>query len=104
MSKRDIFNTRTQQVEEAELTVDANNEIVATFEDGGIVKFPAGVGKAELAQLIKQHQDANEGQEIITPEQEAEREAERNKALEVIGETTQEADTNHDPATEQPQE
>lgn len=91
MAVRKLFNTRTQQVEDAVLTVDPNNEIVATFEDGGIIKFPAGLTKDQFEELIAQHQAANEGQEIITAEMEAQKEAERAASLALIGETPQEA-------------
>ncbi len=84
----DIFNARTQQVEEAEMSVDANNEIVATFDDGTIVKFPSGLTKAEFTKLIKAHKDANEGQEVITPEMEAEADKLRAASLALIGDKT----------------
>ncbi len=61
------FNTQTQQDEEVEWSSDANNEIVATFENGDFVKFPA-VKKKELAKLVEAHQEANEGKEVITKE------------------------------------
>lgn len=96
MAKRDIFNAKTQQEEKAELTVDDNNEIVAEFKDGGIVKFPAGVSKEELDDLIEQHKEANEGQEVITPEVEAKQKADRAASLAAIGDTTPESDTTHD--------
>lgn len=83
-----LFNTKTQSVEHAEMTVDANNEIVATFEDGGIIKFPAGLSKTEFEELIEQHQVANEGQEIITPEMEAAAALARQSSLDLIGETS----------------
>lgn len=74
---RQIFNATTQTVEDAELYVDANNEIVATFENGGVVKFPAGMTQAEFEAAIVNHQAANQGQEIITPAMEAEKAKER---------------------------
>lgn len=87
MSTMQIFNAKSQTVEDAEMTVDANNEIVATFEDGGIVKFPAGLAQDEFDALITAHKETNTGQEIITPETEAKKAAERNASLELIGET-----------------
>jgi len=67
-----IFNARTQEIEDAEMSVDDNNEIVATFADGGFVKFPAGLSEKDFEELIGLHQEHNEGQEVITPEMEAE--------------------------------
>lgn len=81
-----IFNAKTQQVELAELSVDANNEIVATFSDESVVKFPAGLSKEEFAGLVEAHQKANEGQEVITPEKEAEAAKQRAASLALIGE------------------
>lgn len=71
MPTRKLFNTKTQTVEDAELTVDANSEIVATFSDGNFIKFPAGLSKKDFENLIVLHQKHNEGQVIITPEMEA---------------------------------
>lgn len=81
-----IFNAKTQKVELAELSVDPNNEIVATFADKSIVKFPAGLSKDEFKDLVDAHQKANEGQEIITPESEAEAAKQRAASLALIGE------------------
>lgn len=94
---RNLFNTRTQQLEEVEFTVDLNNEIVATFEDGEIIKFPAGLTKNEFETLIVQHEQANVGQEIITPEDEELTEAERQNSLDLIEDSTSEEDKNHVP-------
>lgn len=88
MATRELFNSRTQQVEEATLTVDKNNEIVATFEDGGFIKFPAGLSKEEFEELIELHQEENEGQKVITKEILEEQAAERQASLDLIGDTT----------------
>lgn len=88
MPVRNIFNASTQQVEEAELTVDHNGEIVATFEDGSFLKFPAGLTKAEFNEQIKLHKEHNQGQEVITPEMEAEAQKQRAASLELIGDKT----------------
>lgn len=85
MPSRDIFNAATQQVEPAELTVDHNNEIVATFKDGSFLKFPAGLSKKDFEEQITLHQVHNEGQEVITPEYEAAKAAERKASLDLIG-------------------
>lgn len=92
-----IFNARTQQVEEATMSVDGNNDIVATFADETIVKFPAGLDQAQLDELIAEHQEANEGQVIITPEMEAEVAAQREASLKLIGDTTPESQSNDSP-------
>lgn len=85
MATRKIFNARTQEVEDATLTVDDNNEIVATFEDKGFVKFPAGLAEPQFKKLIEEHKTHNEGQEVITPEMEAAKVRERAASLALIG-------------------
>lgn len=87
MPTRDIFNANTQTVEPAELTVDANNEIVATFADKTFLKFPAGLTQEDFGAQITAVQTANEGQEVITPEIQAEQEAQRANSFALIGET-----------------
>lgn len=87
-----IFNARTQAVEEAEMSVDANNEIVATFTDGGVVKFPAGLSQKDFDKLIADHQSANEGQEVITPESEAQAAKLRAASEALIGVKTNDPD------------
>lgn len=67
-----VFNAATQQLEDVDFSVDGNDEIVAKFKDGSFLKFPAGLSEAELEEQIDAHQEANEGQEVITPEMEAE--------------------------------
>lgn len=84
---RQIFNTSTQQVEEATLAVDHNNDIIATFENGTVVKFPAGMTKEEFVAAIAEHEKANTGQEIITPEMEAKAAAERKASEDLINDT-----------------
>lgn len=91
MATKKIFHAKTQQVEDAELTVDQNNEIVATFADGAFVKFPAGIDADTLDKLIAAQEEANTGQEVITAEQEAATAAERAASFAAIGEV--------DPAT-----
>lgn len=63
-----IFNARTQQIEDVSWTLDGNDELIATFADGGFLKFPH-VEPDELKVLIDAHESANGGQEIITEEQ-----------------------------------
>ncbi len=101
MPKREIFNATTQQVELAELSVDKNNEIVATFEDGSFLKFPAGLTSEEFAAQIAAVQVHNEGQEVITPEMEAAKDAEREASLALIGaEPEQSSSIDQAPAAE----
>src|ERR1700730_1560010 len=70
-----VFNARTQQLEDVTWSADRNHEVIATFADETFVKFPAGLTPKELQKLVDEHADANDGQEVITPEQEAELEA-----------------------------
>lgn len=81
-----VFNAKTQKEENVEWTVDQNRELVATFKDGGFVKFPAGTTKGDLSKLLKTHKEANDGQEVISPEREAEMEAERRNADKLVAE------------------
>ena len=105
MANGKLFNARTQQVEEATFYVDKNNEIVAQFADGSHVKFPAGLTKQELQSLIVEHEKANSGQVVITPEMEAAQAAERKQSLDLIGateETNVVPEAPIEPATPQP--
>ena len=81
-----LFNAVTQKEEEAEMSVDQNNEIVARFEDGNILKFPAGLTKTEFKALVKKNREHNEGQEIIAPEMEAEAAKQRAASMALIEE------------------
>lgn len=64
-----VFNAKTQQVEDVTWSKEFNGELTATFADGGFVKFPAGISRDELGKLVEAHQQANEGQEVLTEEQ-----------------------------------
>lgn len=102
MATRTIFNAATQQVEDAELTVDQNNEIVATFTDGNFIKFPAGLTSEEFEAQIAAHQSANEGQVVITAEMEAAEAAERQASEALInGNTMPEGDKTNAPTSEE---
>lgn len=79
-----VFNARTQQLEDVTWHVEDNRELVATFADGSIVKFPAGTTEVELSLLVTKHAESNQGQEIITPEQEAAYAAERKSADDLV--------------------
>lgn len=95
-----IFNAKTQQLEDVTFSADKNNEIVATFPDGHFLKFPAGTTEEQALELIEAHRVANEGQEIITPEMEAAAEAERQATDDVVaklnGNTMPEGDKTND--------
>lgn len=94
MAIKQLFNANNQQMEDAEFTVDANNEIVATFEDGSFIKFPDGLTKKQFETLIEKHRTDNEGQEVISPESEKELEAARKRNLDLIGEEPESDKTN----------
>jgi hypothetical protein len=57
-----VFNAATQQVEEAELSVDNNGEILVTFADGGFIKLAAGETIERYQELLDLHQVDNLGQ------------------------------------------
>lgn len=80
---KQIFNAASQQVEDATLEVDTNNEIVARFADGTILKFPADLTEPEFDALVTEHQTVNEGHEVITPAMEAAK-AEQRAASEAL--------------------
>lgn len=75
-----VFNTATQKLEDVTWSVDKNNELVATFADESFLKFPAGLSKAQLQDQVDLVAVHNAGQEIITPEREAEIAEERSDA------------------------
>lgn len=92
-----VFNTRTQQEENVVWSTDKANDLIATFEDETFVKFPAGLTLEEVQEFVNKHRDANEAQEVITPEMEAEM-AEQQEANEKLleqlnGNTMPEGDT-----------
>jgi hypothetical protein len=82
---RKIFNATSQQVEDAELSVDDNNEIIATFADNSFLKFPAGLTAAQFDAQISAIQKSNVGKQVITPETEAALAKERANSLALIG-------------------
>jgi len=86
MATKKLFNAKSQQVEDAEFTVNDNHEILATFADGGFVKFPPGLTQDEFDALLEAHQSANEGQEPVTEESIAAEAALHNNSLALIGE------------------
>lgn len=100
MATRQIFNASTQQAEDAELTVDNNNEIVATFTDESFLKFPAGLTEDEFNSQIDTVQEANDGQEVITPEMEAAVAEQRAASLELIGDKTNDSEDAAEPTDE----
>lgn len=85
MPTREIFNANTQQLEDAELSVDQNHEIIATFEDGNFIKFPKGLTQKQFDRAISQHAADNQGKELFTPEQEAEQLESLNASRKLIG-------------------
>lgn len=96
MPQRDIFNPSTQAVEPADLVVDANNEIVATFANGHFLKFPAGLDETQFSDQIAVVETANSDQIIITPEMEAANEAARAASEALIGVSAPEGDQTND--------
>lgn len=66
-----VFNAATQQLEDVTWTADKEGDLIATFEDGTFLKFPAGLSKEELQSQVDTVEEVNEGQEVITPEMEA---------------------------------
>lgn len=67
-----VFNARTQQDEDVVWGLTIHHELIATFKDGGFVKFPAGTDEEGLKKLVVAHKEANQGQEVVTDDQLAE--------------------------------
>lgn len=93
MPTRELLNAKTQELESAELSVDDNNEIVATFKDGGVIKFPAGLTQKQFDNLIETHNDGNIGQEPLTEEYFQAQAKARNASLKLIGAEPDNANT-----------
>lgn len=100
MAKRKLFNATTQQVETATLSVDRNNEVIASFDDGSFVKFPAGLSPEQFDMLIELQQSANEGQDVLTPEVLAAQEAARANSYALIGDTPPVSQSNDEATTD----
>lgn len=83
-----VFNTRTQQMEEAVVTIDGNGEFLFTFEDGSFFKLPATVTAEEVTDLLQAHKEGNEGQISL--------EAQEKVLDEILGETEEEEPTEED--------
>jgi hypothetical protein len=72
------FNAVTQQVEDAVVTVDKNNEFLVTFADSSFLKFPADFDVEDLKAGLKANEEANLGQ-VSAAEMEAQRVANEEK-------------------------
>jgi hypothetical protein len=81
-----VFNAKSQKHEAVKWSVDHNGELICEFKDGHFLKFPAGTTKKELHNLLATHEEANKGQEIITPEAEAKAKADREKSESLVAE------------------
>jgi hypothetical protein len=81
-----VFNALTQQKEDVKWEVDQYGELICRFEDGGFLKFPPGISKEELQKQVDAHEEANTGQEVITPEMEAKRLEEQTAAEALVNE------------------
>jgi len=62
MKKIQAFNARTQEVEDAVVTVDKNGEFVVTFEDNSFIKFPAHFSASDIKEHLAKHEEHNTGQ------------------------------------------
>lgn len=56
------FNARSQEIEDAVVTIDSNGEFLFTFEDGSFFKLPGHLDKDGVAETLKAHEKANKGQ------------------------------------------
>lgn len=63
MSKtREAFNANTQQLEDAEVTIDAHGEYLFTFSDGSFFKLPGDLDKDAVTEALAVYESANVGQ------------------------------------------
>jgi thioredoxin reductase len=103
-----IFDAAVQKEVDYVLTLDPNGEVVATSsETGNTLKFPAGLSKAELDKLIAEHNEANEGQEVISAEEQKQREENLQKSQDLLrefGATDNDLQVADSPADEAPEE
>lgn len=75
MSKtRAAFNAITQQVEDAEVTIDVQGDYLFTFADGSFFKLPGNLSAKEIKEALAKYEAANIGQ-IKAEDVEAENEA-----------------------------
>lgn len=102
MPKRQLFNANTQQLEDAELTVDDNNEIIATFSDDSFIKFPPSLTQDEFDTLIARHEEQNSGHSVITAESEEIAQAERDNSHALINAKTDNTMSNKGDKTNAP--
>lgn len=80
----EVFNAKTQETQEPTWSVDQNGELVCTFEDGHFLKFPGDTTEAQLKRLVMEHQKQADGQEVITPELEAQRAKDLEKVTSLV--------------------
>jgi|SRR5665213_316918 len=88
---KEIFNATTQKVESAVLSVDANNEIIATFANDAFIKFPPGLDEAGFEAHVAAIHESSDSQEIITDEllqQQAQATAAAHDLLKAVGTPT----------------
>lgn len=70
MAQAELYSTKQGKVIPFDLDVDHNGEIVAENKKSGeSLKFPAGLTKSEFNQLVKAHNQANEGVVARSPEE-----------------------------------
>jgi len=71
---RSAFNAITQQVEDAEVTIDVYGDYLFTFADGSFFKLPGTLDKDGITEELEKYEAANIGQ-IKAEDVEAENEA-----------------------------
>lgn len=63
MSKaKAAFNAITQQVEDAEVTIDVHGDYLFTFADGSFFKLPGNLSAKEIKEELAKYEAANIGQ------------------------------------------
>jgi hypothetical protein len=61
MKTRQAFNANTQQLEDADVTIDQNGDYLFTFADFSFLKFPGDFDKKGINDALDAHQAENEG-------------------------------------------
>lgn len=64
--------------------VDNAGELVATAKDGSVLKFPAGLTKAQFTKAVSDHNKANEGRVVRTADEVKEEEAAKERSQKLV--------------------
>lgn len=92
MAQVELYSTELGDYADFDLEVDQNGEILATRSDNNgsdtdeLIKFPAGLTKAQFGKLVDKHNKANEGVVARSPEEIEEEEKARKQSEKLLEE------------------